>query len=375
MAGTITLTTKHLSLRRYRMEDAESLYRDFGADERMYEYTGWNPYATPQRARTTVEGYLKSYDKTDFYGWAIERGGMLVGTIGAYDAAGDKSSIEVGVSIARRFWGHGYATEALSCVLNHLMREGYRSVRAWCADKNLASRRGLEKAGMRILSVEKDAIQVGDKRYDKLNFIYRPAESTVRTQIILDATLIPDSGKKLMQTLYDSIMQFADVVEVGKLGLKGALLGLDAIGDGATNAVFTLLRPVLESIVKDEVLEPFHIAAKVSIVKIRKMDESLRITVAVKDIDYVRSLTPNLPLITKALREELSDTVLCDVLDILQDDTPVAVTAVLQSVSNRKKDELVRLLVGTYHQEICEFLTQLLVDNKIKLTVKELEIQ
>lgn|GEM_PF-951518 len=375
MAGTITLTTQHLSLRRYRTEDVGSLYRDFGADERMYEYTGWNPYATPQRARATVEGTITGYKKDNFYGWVIEHGGIVVGTIGAYDAAEDKSAIEVGVSIARRFWGRGYATEALTCVLNYLTREGYRSVRAWCADKNLASRKGLEKAGMRVLSVEKDAIRVGEKKYDKLNYIYKPNEKNVRTQMILDAVLIPENGKKLMQTIYEAITQFSDVVEVGKLGLKGALFGLGAIGDGATNAVLTLLRPVLESVVKDEVLTPFHIAAKVDIIKIRKQEESLRITVAVKDVDYVRSLTPNLPLITKALREKLSGAVLCNILDVLQDDTPAAVSAVLKAVSNRKKDEIVRLLVGAYHKEICDFLTQLLTDNRIKLTVKELAIQ
>ena len=49
MAGTITLTTKHLSLRRYRMEDAESLYRDFGADERMYETKKAYYEAHPER--------------------------------------------------------------------------------------------------------------------------------------------------------------------------------------------------------------------------------------------------------------------------------------------------------------------------------------
>ena len=49
--GTAELRTERIILRRYRPEDAACLYQDFGSDPIMYQYSGWNPYATPEMAQ------------------------------------------------------------------------------------------------------------------------------------------------------------------------------------------------------------------------------------------------------------------------------------------------------------------------------------
>ena len=51
--------------------------------------------------------------------------------------------------------------------------EGIPRVTAWCAAENTASRRVLEKAGMRLVSTGKDGVTVGDRVYDKLIYEYR----------------------------------------------------------------------------------------------------------------------------------------------------------------------------------------------------------
>ena len=374
MPGTETLTTKRLTLRRFRKEDAPLLYRDFGTDEAIYRYTGWNPYKTPEEAKKTVERYIANYVDDTAYSWAIEHKGLLIGTIGAYDADSAKRSIEIGLSIAKRHWGHGYGVEAMKCVIDYLISRGYQSVRAWCAVSNTNSKKALEKSGMRTLSIEKNAIRIGDKTYDKINYIYQPIKRLKRSGIALQAVLTPNGEKKLMNTLYDTIMQFSDMVDVGKIGLKGAIFGLDAIGDGATNAVFSLLRPVLTDIVKDEVLKPYHIFADVTISEIKKKGESLYIVVKAENINYTKSLTQNLPMITDALKKELPEVFPWEILDVLQEDTDVALTAFLNAVNDCKKDDIVRILIGRYHSDICEFLTQLLNDSNISLTVKELQL-
>ena len=52
--GTAELWTEHLVLRRYRPDDADQLYQQFGIDSEMYKYSGRNPYATPEMAKETV---------------------------------------------------------------------------------------------------------------------------------------------------------------------------------------------------------------------------------------------------------------------------------------------------------------------------------
>ncbi|MDC7288709.1 GNAT family N-acetyltransferase [Blautia schinkii] len=173
MQGTVRLETERLVLRRHILEDAHILYLCFGRDEKMYEYSGWNPYATEEMALETVQHFLESYSDTHFYGWAIEYEGQLVGTIGAYDYDPKSSSIEIGISIARNSWGKGFASEAMQRVLVYLTEdEGITTVTAWCAENNIGSRRAMEKAGMLQTSIENNALMINDKVFGKLNFEY-----------------------------------------------------------------------------------------------------------------------------------------------------------------------------------------------------------
>ena len=172
MAGTISLKTPRLLLRRHVPEDAGLLYQNFGTDAAMYRYSGWNPYATPEQAQETVQRFIDNYADTRFYGWAIEREGRMIGTIGAYDYEQEKKQIEVGFSIERASWGKGYAAEALRAVLEYLtIQEGIKRVIAWCASDNIASKRTLKKAGMRFSGVGADGLEVGGERYDRLDYI------------------------------------------------------------------------------------------------------------------------------------------------------------------------------------------------------------
>jgi ribosomal-protein-alanine N-acetyltransferase len=173
MEGTKELTTKRLLLRKYRQEDAQPLYEKFGIDPKMYEYSGWNPYADPGMAEESVREFINSYENTDFYGWAIEKDGTLIGTIGAYDYDKDNNTIEVGMSIARDSWGQGFATEALTCVLEYLTdHEGISTVTAWCAGDNAGSVKVMLKSGMVRTDTVTDGLEVDGKTFDRLLFAY-----------------------------------------------------------------------------------------------------------------------------------------------------------------------------------------------------------
>lgn len=173
MQGTVKLETERLILRQHILEDAHILYMCFGRDEKMYEYSGWNPYETVEMAQKTIRHFLDSYSNTHFYGWAIESEGQLIGTIGAYDYDQKENSIEIGISIARSSWGKGVASEALRRVLTYLTAdEKITTVTAWCAENNIGSKRAMEKAGMIQTSLENNGLTIKDEILGKLNFVY-----------------------------------------------------------------------------------------------------------------------------------------------------------------------------------------------------------
>ena len=173
MNGTLELRTNRLVLRRYRLNDVNTLYSNFGTDDAMYEYSGWNPYATAEAARNTIQQFIARYEEPYFYGWAIEAEQHLVGTAGAYDYNAEENSIEIGISIMRDCWGNGFASEALQRILSYLTREeGIETVRAWCADANTGSRKAMEQAGMMQTSCEREALHIKGSTFDKLNYEY-----------------------------------------------------------------------------------------------------------------------------------------------------------------------------------------------------------
>ena len=169
--GTVELWTERMILRRYRPEDADELYRYLGTDPEMYEYSGWNPYATLEMARETVQGFIDSYDDEHTYSWVMDIDDVIVGTIGAYDYKDNQ--IEVGFSVVKGWQGRGLATAALKKVLEYLTEnEGIPCVTAWCAAENIGSQRVLEKAGMQFVNTEKNGLVIGDRVYDKLTYEY-----------------------------------------------------------------------------------------------------------------------------------------------------------------------------------------------------------
>lgn len=172
--GTAEIWTENLVLRRYRLEDAEQLYECLGKDSEMKKYSGWNPYETLEMAEETVQQFINSYNNEHSYSWVMDMNGddVVVGTIGAYDYTNNQ--IEVGFSVAEGWKGRGFATEALKSVLEYLTKnEGIECITAWCAVENTSSSRVLEKAGMKLVKIEKDGLVVGDKVYDKMIYEYR----------------------------------------------------------------------------------------------------------------------------------------------------------------------------------------------------------
>ena len=169
--GTVELWTERMVLRRYCPEDAEPLYRRLGTDPAMARYSGWNPYATPDMAEDTVRRFIDGYYDEHVYSWVMDVDDVVIGTIGAYDYRDDH--IEVGFSVVPSWQGRGYATEALKKVLEYLTEnEGISCVTAWCAADNAASGRVLEKAGMRLVSTEKDSLALGDRVCDKRIYMF-----------------------------------------------------------------------------------------------------------------------------------------------------------------------------------------------------------
>ena len=80
---------------------------------------------------------------------ALRATGQLIGDCAAMPRAGDPGQCEIGFTIAPRYQGRGYATEAVRLLVGYLFARGKHRITACCDARNAASAAVLERLGMR----------------------------------------------------------------------------------------------------------------------------------------------------------------------------------------------------------------------------------
>lgn len=68
------------------------------------------------------------------------------------DCGIDDEKIEIGYVVHPDYRGQGYATEAVTAVINELSRMGFKRITACCFEENIASRKVMEKCGMQQIA-------------------------------------------------------------------------------------------------------------------------------------------------------------------------------------------------------------------------------
>jgi RimJ/RimL family protein N-acetyltransferase len=146
------LASARLILRRFRAADAREFaaYRD---DPAVARYQSWDsPYSLAE-AQEFVRALAAVHPDTpgDWFQFAVARraDGALLGDCAA-GVQDDPRQAEIGFTIAPRYQGNGYATEAVRLLLGYLFDErGKHRVIASCDARNGASAAVLRRSGFR----------------------------------------------------------------------------------------------------------------------------------------------------------------------------------------------------------------------------------
>jgi RimJ/RimL family protein N-acetyltransferase len=152
----IFLETDRLVLRRFTESDVDNLVDLDGDPEVMRFVNGGKPRSRDVIRNETLPRFLHAYERFEGFGvWAaIERWtGEFVGWFEFYpreDTGPDE--VELGYRLCRSAWGKGYAAEGSRALIRKGFTElGVRRVVAETMAVNAASRRVMEKAGLRYV--------------------------------------------------------------------------------------------------------------------------------------------------------------------------------------------------------------------------------
>jgi RimJ/RimL family protein N-acetyltransferase len=149
------LETERMRLRQFAADEADLLI-DLDSDPEVMRFISGGVPSDPQRIRDrTIPLILQDYARGARYGmWVAElkETGEFVGWFHFWPAKAAPHDIEVGYRLKRKFWGRGLATEGTIALIRRGFDEyGLQRIVARTLRENAASRRVMEKAGMRYL--------------------------------------------------------------------------------------------------------------------------------------------------------------------------------------------------------------------------------
>lgn len=172
--GTLKIETDRLILRRIKIEDTLDMYNNWATDKETCKYLSWDTHKDLEETKNTINKWIEKYQEDNFYHWVVvlKDTNEAVGTIGVVKNTANNEIVEIGYAYGSKWWGKGYATEALKAIIDFLLYKAEIScLQAYHIEVNPASGKVMEKCGM-----TKDAIlhfcRIDKSTGKKCNLIY-----------------------------------------------------------------------------------------------------------------------------------------------------------------------------------------------------------
>jgi ribosomal-protein-alanine N-acetyltransferase len=146
-----TIETGRLVLRPLEITDAPAIYH-YKSDVELHRYMRSEPPASPDAVAEETRRWLALPSESRRPCWVIvlRENDRVVGTISYNQLSQEDHCGQLGYEVSRDQWGKGIATEAVSAAVNYgFDTMGLNRIAAYCWEANTASRRVMEKAGMR----------------------------------------------------------------------------------------------------------------------------------------------------------------------------------------------------------------------------------
>ncbi|AFL99609.1 MULTISPECIES: GNAT family N-acetyltransferase [Desulfitobacterium] len=124
--GTKKLETERLILRKFELNDAEAMFRNWASDAEVTKYLIWPPHDNVAVSLEVLKDWISQYKDHKFYQWAIvckENGPEPIGSISIVKMDERIGMVHVGYCLGKRWWGKGVASEALAELIRFFFEE------------------------------------------------------------------------------------------------------------------------------------------------------------------------------------------------------------------------------------------------------------
>lgn len=141
------LATARLTLVRPTAEDASDVFKRYASDPEVTRFLGWPRHTSVSDTQAFLMFSASEWERWPAGPYLIRRrsDGWLLGGTGLGFETPEQAV--TGYVLAKDAWGQGYATEALTAVVDIARQTGVRRLYALCHPEHRASWRVLEKCG------------------------------------------------------------------------------------------------------------------------------------------------------------------------------------------------------------------------------------
>lgn len=118
------LDTKNLRIRKFKIEDAEDIYKNLATERKLEKCLGYNLHKSVEETKSVVSSYIYEYEANEL-AWAIEekQSNSAIGYINALEVSTLKEYCNIKFGISFKYVEKHYMEEALNCVLEYIFNE------------------------------------------------------------------------------------------------------------------------------------------------------------------------------------------------------------------------------------------------------------
>jgi RimJ/RimL family protein N-acetyltransferase len=155
------ITTKRLTLRRFRAEDA-SAFHEIMSDVEAMRYWSTPPHRSVAETERWIAATIEAVGSGRADDFVVVHDGKIIGKAGLW------TDNELGMIFARSQWGHGFATEAVAAVIARAFARGLNAIKADVDPRNVPSLRLLRKLGFAETGSAERTLLIGDEWVDSI---------------------------------------------------------------------------------------------------------------------------------------------------------------------------------------------------------------